>query len=245
MCMCLEENKVVDTVINIAIIVATIILAIAISKQVEDNNNPIGNLKSFAGVEEVREYAEYRNGLSKKELNPDRKESIHTIMNFAAGNGYSKKSDGSEVLWLAKRNGIILTTYKGGKYNTEIVHEPYLNPELNFMTKEFTMLKKDKEKQEFKYMGEVQLCDVYHGTYESKLDSSMVRTVAYFVNSENILIGRISSTFDETNGIEYVWRIYYKWYNNLPLERIYATIKDEGSEDKFIKEESVDGTKNN
>lgn len=245
MCMCLEENKVVDTVINIAIIVATIILAITISKQVEDNNNPIDNLKSFAGVEEVREYAEYRNGLSKKELNPDRKESIHTIMNFVAGNGYSKKSDGSEVLWLAKRNGIILTTYKGGKYNTEIVHEPYLNPELNFMTKEFTMLKKDKEKQEFKYMGEVQLCDVYHGTYESNLDSSMVRTVAYFINSENILIGKISSTFDETKGIEYVWRIYYKWYKNLPLERIYTTIKDEGSEDKFIKEEIADGTENN
>ena len=243
--MCLEENKVADTAINIAIIVVAIILAIAISKQVEDNNNPIDNLKSFAGVEEVREYAEYRNGLSKKELNPDRKESIHTIMNFATGNGYSKKSDGSEVLWLAKRNGIILTTYKGGKYNTEIIHEPYLNPELNFMDKEFTMLKKDKEKQEFKYMGEVQLCDVYHGTYESSLDPSMVRTAAYFINSENILIGKISSTFDETNGIEYVWRIYYKWYKNLPLERIYATIKDEGSEDKFIKEESVDGTKNN
>lgn len=243
--MCLEENKVVDTAINIVIIVVTILLAVAISKQVKDNNNPIDNLKSFAGVEEVREYAEYSNGLSKKELNPDRKESIHTIMNFVVGNGYSKKSDGSEVLWLAKRNGIILTTYKEGKYNTDIVHEPYLNPELNFMTKEFTMLKKDKEKQEFKYMGEVQLCDMYHGTYESNLDSSMVRTVAYFVNSENILIGKISSTFDETNGIEYVWRIYYKWYKNLPLERIFATIKDEGSEDKFIKEEMTDGTENN
>lgn len=243
--MCLEENKILDTVIDVVIIVTIIILTIAISKQVEDNNNPINNLESFVGVEEVREYAEYRNGLSKKELNPDRKESIHTIMNFVTGNGYSKKSDGSEVLWLAKRNGIIATTYKDGKYNTEVLKEPYLNPGLNFMSKQFNMLNKDKEKQEFKYMNEVQLCDVYHGTYESKLDSSMVRTVAYFVNSENILIGRISSTFDETNGIEYVWRIYYKWYKNLPLERIYATIKDEGSEDKFIKEESVDGTKNN
>ena len=243
--MYLEDNKIMDTVINVVIIIIAIILTVAISKQVEDNNNPINNLESFVGVEEVREYAEYRNGLSKKELNPDRKESIHTIMNFVKGNGYSKKSDGSEVLWLAKRNGIIATTYKDCKYNTEVLKEPYLNPELNFMTKEFTMLKKDKEKQEFKYMDEVQLCDVYHGTYESNLDSSMVRTVAYFVNSENILIGRISSTFDETNGIEYVWRIYYKWYKNLPLERIYATIKDEGSEDKFIKEESVDGTKNN
>lgn len=243
--MCLEENKIFDTVIDVVIIVTIIILTIAISKQVEDNNNPINNLESFVGVEEVREYAEYRNGLSKKELNPDRKESIHTIMNFVTGNGYSKKSDGSEVLWLAKRNGIIATTYKDGKYNTEVLKEPYLNPGLNFMSKQFNMLNKDKEKQEFKYMNEVQLCDVYHGTYESNLDSSMVRTVAYFVNSENILIGRISSTFDETNGIEYVWRIYYKWYKNLPLERIYATIKDEGSEDKFIKEESVDGTKNN
>lgn len=243
--MCLEENKILDTVIDVVIIVTIIILTIAISKQVEDDKNPINNLESFVGVEEVREYAEYRNGLSKKELNPDRRESIHTIMNFVTGNGYSKKSDGSEVLWLAKRNGIIATTYKDGKYNTEVLKEPYLNPGLNFMSKQFNMLNKDKEKQEFKYMNEVQLCDVYHGTYESKLDSSMVRTVAYFVNSENILIGRISSTFDETNGIEYVWRIYYKWYNNLPLERIYATIKDEGSEDKFIKEESVDGTKNN
>lgn len=243
--MCLEENKIVDTTINAVIIVVAIIFAIAISKQEEDNKNPINNLKSFAGVEEIREYAEYRNGLSKKELNPDRKESIHTIMNFVAGNGYSKKSDGSEVLWLAKRNGIILTTYKDSKYDTKIIHEPYLNPELNFMTKEFTMLKKDKEKQEFKYMDEVQLCDVYHVTYESSLDSSMIRSVAYFINSENILIGKISSTFDETNGIEYVWRIYYKWYKNLPLERIYATIKDEGSEDKFIKEETVDGTENN
>lgn len=243
--MYLEDNKIMDTVINVVIIIIVIILTVAISKQVEDDKNPINNLESFTGVEEVREYAEYRNGLSKKELNPDRKESIHTIMNFVTGNGYSKKSDGSEVLWLAKRNGIILTTYKGGKYNTKIIHEPYLNPELNFMTKEFTMLKRDKDKQEFKYMNEVQLCDVYHGTYESNLDSSMVRTVAYFVNSENILIGRISSTFDETNGIEYVWRIYYKWYKNLPLERIYATIKDEGSEDKFIKEETEDGTENN
>lgn len=243
--MCLEENKILDTVIDVVIIVTIIILTIAISKQVEDNNNPINNLESFVGVEEVREYAEYRNGLSKKELNPDRKESIHTIMNFVTGNGYSKKSDGSEVLWLAKRNGIIATTYKDGKYNTEVLKEPYLNPGLNFMSKQFNMLNKDKEKQEFKYMNEVQLCDVYHGTYESNLDSSMVRTVAYFVNSENILIGRISSTFDETNGIEYVWRIYYKWYKNLPLERIYATIKDEGSEDKFIKEETADGTENN
>ena len=243
--MCLEENKIIDTVIDVVIIVTIIILTIAMSKQVEDNNNPINNLESFVGVEEVREYAEYRNGLSKKELNPDRKESIHTIMNFVTGNGYSKKSDGSEVLWLAKRNGIIATTYKDGKCNTEVLKEPYLNPGLNFMSKQFTMLKKDKEKQEFKYMNEVQLCDVYHGTYESNLDSSMVRTVAYFVNSENILIGRISSTFDETNGIEYVWRIYYKWYKNLPLERIYATIKDEGSEDKFIKEETADGTENN
>jgi hypothetical protein len=243
--MCLEENKILDTAIDVVIIVTIIILTIAISKQVEDNNNPINNLESFVGVEEVREYAEYRNGLSKKELNPDRKENIHTIMNFVTGNGYSKKSDGSEVLWLAKRNGIIATTYKDGKYNTEVLKEPHLNPGLNFMSKQFNMLNKDKEKQEFKYMNEVQLCDVYHGTYESKLDSSMVRTVAYFVNSENVLIGRISSTFDETNGIEYVWRIYYKWYKNLPLERIYATIKDEGSEDKFIKEESVDGTKNN
>ena len=243
--MCLEDNKIMDTVINVVIIIIIIILTVAISKRVEDDKNPINNLESFVGVEEVREYAEYRNGLSKKELNPDRKESIHTIMNFVTGNGYSKKSDGSEVLWLAKRNGIIATTYKDGKYNTEVLKEPYLNPGLNFMSKQFNMLNKDKEKQEFKYMNEVQLCDVYHGTYESNLDSSMVRTVAYFVNSENILIGSISSTFDETSGIEYVWRIYYKWYKNLPLERIYATIKDEGSEDKFIKEESVDGTKNN
>lgn len=243
--MYLEDNKIMDTVINVVIIIIVITLIIAISKQVEDNNNPINNLESFVGVEEVREYAEYRNGLSKKELNPDRKESIHTIMNFVTGNGYSKKSDGSEVLWLAKRNGIIATIYKDGKYNTEVLKEPYLNPGLNFMSKQFNMLNKDKEKQEFKYMNEVQLCDVYHGTYESNLDSSMVRTVAYFVNSENILIGKISSTFDETNGIEYVWRIYYKWYKNLPLERIYATIKDEGSEDKFIKEEIADGTENN
>ena len=160
--MCLEENKILDTVIDVVIIVTIIILTIAISKQVEDNNNPINNLESFVGVEEVREYAEYRNGLSKKELNPDRKESIHTIMNFVTGNGYSKKSDGSEVLWLAKRNGIIATTYKDGKYNTEVLKEPYLNPGLNFMSKQFNMINKDKEKQEYKYMNEVQLCDVYH-----------------------------------------------------------------------------------